>query len=246
MQITTKGLIIKEQSTGESDRIVTLLTADFGLIRAFVRRAKNLKNQNVSSTSLFVYGDFTLYKGKDAYVIDSAAPIEVFFDLRNDLEALSLAQYFAQLTYHLGAEEHPAPETLRLVLNALHLLCKGSKDKKLIKAAVEMRMLCLGGYMPHILGCYRCGVYETDIMFFDVEEGCIYCKDCFRNNALEAPLSVITAIRFICLSDISKVYSFNIGEENLKILSNICEKYTLSRVEAKLPTLDFYKSLIGN
>ena len=245
MQLTTKGLIIKEQTVGESDRLVTLLTADFGLVKAFVRRAKTFKNQNVSSTSLFVYGDFTLYKGRDAYVVDSATPIEVFFDLRSDIETLSLAQYFAQLTYFLGAEEHPAPETLRLVLNALHLLCKGEKSHRLIKAVVEMRMLCLGGYMPNILACYRCGAYDSDMMFFDVEEGCIYCENCFRNNALEAPYSVISAIRFICLSDISKVFSFNLGEENMSILANICEKYMLSRVDAKLTTLDFYKTLLG-
>ena len=244
MQLTTKGLIIKEQTVGESDRLVTLLTADFGLVKAFVRRAKAIKNQNVSSTSLFVYGDFILYKGKDAYVIDSASPIEVFFDLRSDIETLSLAQYFAQLTYFLASEEHPAPETLRLVLNALHLLCKGSKSHKQIKAVVEMRMLCLGGYMPNILACYRCGAYDSDMMFFDVEEGCIYCENCLRNNALEAPYSVISAIRFICLSDIAKVYSFNLGEENMDILANICEKYLLSRVDSKLTTLDFYKSLL--
>jgi DNA repair protein RecO (recombination protein O) len=245
MQLTTKGLIIKEQTVGESDRLVTLLTADFGIVKAFVRRAKTFKNQNVSSTSLFVYGDFTMYKGRDAYVIDSAAPIEVFFDLRSDIETLSLAQYFAQLTYFLASEEHPAPETLRLVLNALHLLCKGGKSHKLIKAVVEMRMLCLGGYMPNILACYRCGAYDSDMMFFDIEEGCIYCENCFRNNALEAPYSVISAIRFICLSDIAKVFSFNLGDENLETLSNICEKYTLKHIDSKLTTLDFYKSLLG-
>ena len=244
MQLTTKGLIIKEQTTGESDRLVTLLTADFGLIKAFVRRAKNLKNQNVSSTSLFVYGDFVLYKGKDAYVIDSASPIEVFFDLRRDIETLALAQYFAQLTYYLGAEEHPAPETLRLVLNALHLLCKGKTNVKKLKAVVEMRMLCLGGYMPNILACYRCGKYESDLMFFDVQEGCIYCDECLRNNAIPAPSSVIAAIRFICLSEISKVFNFKLGEENLEILSDICEKYMLSRIDGKLSTLDFYKTLL--
>lgn len=244
MQLTTKGLIIKEQTIGESDRLVTLLTAEFGLIKAFVRRAKALKNQNASSTSLFVYGDFTLYKGRDAYIIDRADPIEVFFDLRRDIETLSLAQYFAQLTYFLGAEEHPAPETLRLVLNALHLLCKGKKDPKQIKAVVEMRMLCLGGYMPDVLACYRCKAYESDMMFFDIEEGCIYCENCHRNDALEAPFSVISAIRFICLSEISKVFSFNLGEENMGILANICEKYMLSRVDAKLTTLEFYKTLL--
>ncbi len=244
MQTTVKGLIIREQTIGESDRLVTLLSDEFGLIKAFVRRAKNYKNQNLSSTSLFVYGEFKIYKGKDAYVIDNASPIEVFFDLRNDIEKLALAQYFAQLTYYLGSEEQPSREMLRLILNALHLICKGSKNMKLIKAAVEMRMLCLGGYMPDILACYRCGEYESETMFFDVEEGCIYCKDCFRNNAITAPIGVITAIRFICLSeDISKIFSFKLSEDNLNILADICEKYLLSRIDGRLTTLEFYKGL---
>ena len=168
----------------------------------------------------------------------------MFFDLRSDIEKLSLAQYFAQLTYFLGAEEQPSGEMLRLILNALHLLCKGDKDLKLIKSAVEMRMLCLGGYMPNILACYRCGTFESELMYFDIEEGCIYCKDCYRNNALSAPLGVITAIRFICLNeDVGKVFSFKLSEENLDILSSITEKYLLSRVDGRLTTLEFYKSL---
>lgn len=243
MQITTKGLVIREQTVGESDRLVTLLTADFGLVKAFVRRAKSFKNQNLSSTSLFVYGDFTLYKSKDAYIIDNASPIEVFFDLRADIERLALAQYFAQLTYFLGSEEQPSNEMLRLILNALHLLCKGKKDVKLIKAVVEMRMICLGGYMPNLLACYRCGCYESDVMYFDIQEGCIYCEDCNRNNAIYAPLGVIRAIRFIALSDISKVFSFSLSPANFQILCDICEKYVLSRVDSKLTTLEFYKGL---
>ena len=227
--------------------MVTLLSDEFGLIKAFVRRAKSYKNQNLSSTSLFVYGEFKLYKGKDAYVIDNASPIEVFFDLRSDIERLSLAQYFAQLIYYLGQEEQPSHDMLRLVLNALHLICKGNKSLKLIKAAYEMRLLCLGGYMPDILACYRCGTFESDPMYFDVQEGCIYCKDCFRNNAVTAPLGVITAIRYICLTeDVSKVFSFKLSDDNITVLCDICEKYMLSRVEGRLTTLEFYKGLTNN
>lgn len=227
--------------------MVTLLSDEFGLIKAFVRRAKSYKNQNLSSTSLFVYGEFKLYKGKDAYVIDNASPIEVFFDLRSDIERLSLAQYFAQLIYYLGQEEQPSHDMLRLVLNALHLICKGNKSLKLIKAAYEMRLLCLGGYMPNILACYRCGTFESDPMYFDVQEGCIYCKDCFRNNAVTAPLGVITAIRYICLTeDVSKVFSFKLSDDNITVLCDICEKYMLSRVEGRLTTLEFYKGLTNN
>ena len=106
-------------------------------------------------------------------------------------------------------------------------------------------MMALGGYMPDILACYRCGTYESDIMYFDVQEGCIYCKDCYRNDALEAPLGVITAVRFICLSDISKVFSFNLSDDNINILSDICEKYILSRVDGRLTALEFYKGLFN-
>ena len=244
MQTKTQGLVIREQTVGESDRLVTLLTADYGLVKAFVRRAKNIKSNNVSATSLFAYSEFTLYRSREAYVVDNAVANEVFFDLRKDINALSLAQYFVQLAYFLCTEEQPAPDTLRLLLNALHLLCKGTKSHKLIKSVVELRMLALGGYMPNLLACYRCGTYESEVMYFDVQEGCIYCKDCFRNNALTAPLGVITAMRYICLSDLGKVFSFNIGEENMNILSDITEKYTLSRIDGRLTTLDFYKAII--
>lgn len=243
MKTTTKGLVIKEKTVGESDKLITILTEDFGLVRAFVRKGRSVKNPNVSATSLFAYGEFVLYRTKTAYIVEKTDPIEYFFDLRQSIEALSLAQYFAQLAYYLASEEQPAPELLRLILNALHFLCKKNKDHTLLKAIVELRAMSLGGFMPNILACYRCGTYESDIMYFDVEEGCIYCKDCYRNNAITAPIGVISAIRCICLSDLNKVFSFDISDENKEILATITEKYMLSRIDAKLTTLEFYKAI---
>lgn len=245
MQTTTKGIIIREQTIGESDRLVTLLTADFGLVKAFVRRAKTMKSRNLSSTSLFVYGEFSLYRGKDAFVIDNATPIEVFFDLRSDIERLSLAQYFAQITYFLAGEEQPAPDMLRLLLNSLHLLCQGKKDMALIKTVFELRLIALAGFMPNIVACYCCGKYESDTMSFDLQEGCIYCDECHRNNAIVVPLSVITAMRFICLSEITKIFSFSIAEDNMALLSDISERYLLSRIDGRITTLEFYKGLFS-
>ncbi len=243
MKITTNGLVIKEQTTGESDRLVTLLTADYGIMRAFVRRAKLVKSRNSSATSLFAYGRFTLYKTRDAYVADDVEPIEVFFDLRRDIESLSLAQYFAQLAFEMGAEEQPCDELLRLTLNSFHLLCKGSKKRTQIKAVFEFRSACLGGYMPDILACGNCGTYESDVMYFDTLEGRIYCENCPKAGAIPVPVNVIKAIRFICLTPPEKIFSFSLSDENLKILGETAEKYVLSRIQRKLSALDFYKGL---
>lgn len=244
MTNSTKGLVIREQTIGESDRLVTLLTADWGLVRAFVRGAKQLKNRLNSSTSLFAYSDFSLYRGRDAFVIDNASPIEVFFDLRLDIERLSLAQYFAQLAYELGEEEQPSAEMLSVMLNALHLLCNSKKDNRIVKSAVELRLLSLGGYMPSILACASCGTYETDLMYFDTLDGCIYCENCGRAGAVPCPKNVITALRYICLTEPKKIFSFSLSEDSLSLLSQISERYLISRLQKKLSTLEFYKSIL--
>ena len=112
MQVVTQGLIIKEQTVGESDRLVTVLTQDEGVVRAFARRAKNLKDSKNAGTGLLCYSRLKLSKGKETYNINEAFPLEVFFNLRRDVTALALAQYFCQLAAELvpeGVEGHPAP-----------------------------------------------------------------------------------------------------------------------------------------
>ncbi len=243
MRRTTKGLVIKEQTIGESDRLVTLLTADFGILRAFVHRAKQIKSRMNSATTLFAYSDFSLYMRKETFIVDDASPIEVFFSLRKDIDRLALAQYLLQLAYEMGAEEQPEKELLRLTLNSLHLLCKGEKSLSQIKAVFEFRALCLGGYMPDILACGSCGTYETEMMYFDTMEGRIYCENCPHSGALLLPKNVITAIRFICLTEPTKIFSFSLSNENLALLSDAAEKYAVSRVQRRLSALEFYKGL---
>lgn len=123
MRLTTEALIIRENNNiGEADRFVTALTRELGVVRASARGARNLKSRNASATQLLSYSRLSLYKGREKYIIDDAQPIQVFFDLRSDLEKLALAQYFCELAGLLAPQEEPAEDILRLMLNALHLL----------------------------------------------------------------------------------------------------------------------------
>ena len=62
-KISAAGLVIREQNIGEYDRLITVLTARHGLIRAFSRGAKKAKSKKLSATALLTYSDFT-YKNK--------------------------------------------------------------------------------------------------------------------------------------------------------------------------------------
>lgn len=140
-------------------------------------------------------------------------------------------------------EEQPAPELLRLLLNTLHLLCKGTKPLVQIKAVFELRALSISGYMPNILACANCGTYETPVMYFDVDGGCIYCEHCPKAGAVAVPKTVMTAVRYICLTEPGRIFGFALSPEQMALLGRVTEQYTLRRLDRRFTTLEFYKSL---
>lgn len=245
MTIRTDGIVIREQNAASQDKLITLLTKEAGLLKAFVNGGRNPKNKNVSSTDLLCFSDFSLEKTKKGtFYIKEATAKNVFFSLREDIVTLSLAQYLAELTNELAPREENASEFLSLLLNSLHLLSKGEKDKDIIKSVAELRMLTISGYMPQIVGCNKCGVFESEKMYFDSFSGELFCNSCQPARKLIAlSPGAVTALRHICLSESSKIFSFNLPKEALEELNNATEKYTLSISGKKFKTLDFYKKM---
>lgn len=244
IKITAPGLVIKEQSIGESDRLITVLTAKYGLVRAFSRGAKKTKSKKLSATALMAYSDFTFNKARDTFSVDEALVREVFFELRNDVEKMALAQYFCELANEFCEEDYESEEILRLFLNALWLLKGAKKSPRFIKAIAELRLVSLSGYMPALVGCERCGEYESEVMYFTPESGKLYCKDCMpvgERYCLGA--SVVQAMRHVTLSDFDKIFSFSLSDESMDSFCRVCEGYLLHKTQRKFKTLEFYKAL---
>lgn len=248
MKFTTDGLIIKETNVGESDRVVMVLTRDRGIISAFVTGARKVKSRNAAATSLLTYSVFTITKNKDTYRITESEVKSVFFDLRTDIEKLSLAQYICELCRFIVPEELESEDFLRLALNALHYLSKGEQDIYTLKAIVELRLMTVAGFMPDLVGCRGCGKDSSASLFLDLTGGDIVCETCkaFSGSGgsfVELDRTTFTAMRHIVYSDLSKLFSFAIPHENAKYLSFVTERYLLAQTAQKFKTLDFFHSL---
>lgn len=243
----TRGLILREMSLGESDRLVWVLTEDRGLVRAFARRAKNIRDSKNAGTSLFCYSRLELYKGRDKYIVNSAIPIEAFFGLRSDLMALSLAQYLCELGGELVPEGVESSEPLRLILNTLHFLSEGSRPAGLLKALCELRLISLSGYMPDLVGCAACGKYQSERMFFRLGRGELYCQDCYKSGGTPAVAlspAALTAMRHIIYSPFEKLFAFTLSPAPLKELGEAAEAYCIQILQKRPVSLDFYHSLL--
>jgi DNA repair protein RecO (recombination protein O) len=250
MQMKTDGLIIRDLNVGEDDRIVTILTREKGIVRASARGARRVNSRLSTATRLFCYSNFTMFKGREKYIINDAEPLEFFLGVNKDLEKLALSQYFAQLCGFLTPEEEPAELFLRLMLNALHFIESDTRPLQLLKPAFELRLLTMSGYMPDIVACRSCGAYEADMMYLEPLSGSLLCDNCVGQGE-EASVRMrlskgeLAAMRHTIYADFEKLFSFSLPQPALRELAQASQAYLLCRIERSFPTLEFYNGLIG-
>ena len=92
--------------------------------------------------------------------------------MRQDLETLALASYFAEVAEASAQEGETCPELLSLLLNCLYALDTLKKPRALVKAVFELRLLCLTGYEPLLDACAAVSythldVYKRQVYTFD-------------------------------------------------------------------------------
>ncbi len=243
MKLTTDALIIRENNTvGESDRFVTALTRDHGVIRASVRRARQLNNRNGSATQLLCYSRLSLYKGREKYIVDDAEPLQVFFEVRDQLDKLALAQYFCELAGVLAPAEEEAEEELRLLLNALYYLSAGTRSLPQVKAVTELRLLCKAGYMPAVAQCAACGT--GDCARFSPLRGVLYCEQHGGTDTLPLTAGALAALRHIVYAPFEKCFAFSLPEADMALLGAAVERFLLAQLNRGFNTLEFYHSLL--
>ena len=242
MSTVTDALVLKVSDVGESDRIVTLLSADLGIVRAFANRAKKINSKLNAGTQTFCYGEFSLYTGKDSYIIDGVTPKEVFFGLRDDIAKLALGQYFCSLAAELIPEGEPAPESLRVILNSLSFLVSGRRSPEFLKSVTEMKLLALAGFAPDLTACGSCGDNPAGEVDFDIAGGKFYCKKHGRSGIPITP-GVLTAMRHVIANPVERIYSFKLSPADEAVFSEAAESYAVRHTGRNHKALEFYKTV---
>ncbi len=239
--LTTRGLVLRTTEYKETDRILTVLSADHGLLTMKARGVRSNRSKLKGACQLLTYAEFTVGEAHGFSSITEATAIEMFPELRTDIVLLSLASYFAQLAEALSQEDAASPA---LILNALYALAKLKKPPQLVKAATELRLAALAGYLPELSGCCVCGDPEPDR--FSIADGTLECASCRASDGVRMPLSAasLAAMRYIVSCPDKKLFSFALTGAAEKELCDAAESYLLTQLERSFYTLDFYKSLL--
>ena len=124
MFLKTDGLVVRQVNYKDNDQILTVLTKEHGLMTLKARGVRSRSSRLKGACQLLCYSEFTITDYRGFSAISEASALEMFPELRSDIELLSLASYFAQAAEVLSQEDAGSGEVLSLTLNALYALAK--------------------------------------------------------------------------------------------------------------------------
>lgn len=230
--VKTKGIIIAEKMMSDFDKVLTILTPNIGKIECVAKGARRPKSLLMAGTQFLCFGEYLLYKGSDNYSMNSCETIELFYNIRTDLDKLKYAVYITKIINDVTTENQNNYRILQLYLNTLYVISNTDKNLELITSIFRLRLMAIIGYKPEINECKICKKTE-DITKFSIKDNGIKCRECGKTDkgAIEISQTTKDAIRYIMLADAKKIYSFNIPEDSVKELKIISKIYLEEKLE---------------
>ena len=240
-----RGIVLRSVDTREADKILTVLTGEQGKLAVVAKGARSRRSRVTAATQFLAYSEMTLTERRGWQILAEANTIELFSGVREDLERLSLASYFAELTDAVTYEDLPAGEILPLLLNALYALGTLHYPPAVVKPAFEVKLMALSGFEPLLDRCAVCGAAEVEEPMLDVVRGTLHCARCPQKGGLSMPLGAagLAALRHIVYGDPKRLYAFRLPEEALRWVNHAAEAYVAAQLERGFRTLDYYKQV---
>lgn len=158
-----EGLVLRTHKLGEVDRIITLLTARHGKVRAVARGVRRTSSRFGARMEPFMHVDVQFAQGRSLEVVCEAVYLNTYgISLIRDYAAFTAGEVMLETADRLVAEEgEPAPAQFRLLLGALRVLVQGTADgwrpPTMILDSYLLRALSVAGYAPVLDACARCG-----------------------------------------------------------------------------------------
>ncbi|OGF95635.1 DNA repair protein RecO [Candidatus Giovannonibacteria bacterium RIFCSPLOWO2_12_43_8] len=91
----TEGIILNSQDQGEADKVLTIYTKEFGMMRLFARGTRRSSSKLNKFLNLFTYGKFGFVSGRDSWHLIDAEDLH-HFDGEEKIISLGRVSNFLQ------------------------------------------------------------------------------------------------------------------------------------------------------
>lgn len=215
----TMAIVIRTVDYNDNDKMVTLLTQDYGRMSARIRGCKKPASKLFSAASLFCCGDYSFFEKDGRYGVKGCAIRRTFFGLQSDYDAYAAACFIADAVDKVAQEDDVPSGLFTLTVNALYALDTGAAPAGTVLCWFLQRLLHIEGVYPSLAVCAACGG-EPPLVKFSAEHGGALCSTCARGIKGE-PIDevLLNALRLLARTAAKDLGSLSISEDAQRRLS---------------------------
>jgi DNA repair protein RecO (recombination protein O) len=179
--IRTRGIILKQISHGESDKLVTFYSPSLGKVTAIAKGANRSKKRFVNKLEIFSLLDISCIppRAGSLFFLSEAELLEPFLSLRTMHNRYIIAVLACELVMRFTGDQDPDQEIFDLLFWLMESIHCGEQPHR-IGALFHLRLLGYCGYQPQLETCNVCHCPVTNRRSFALQPagGTLVCSHC--------------------------------------------------------------------
>jgi len=230
MLVTTEAIVLRSRKQGDTSKIVSLYTLDFGLVDVIAKGAREMKSKFGSALEPFTYSKATFYKkdGRDLHLLSNAEVVTPFRNLQSDLEHIESATKVIELLLRAQHHEESHPELFKLVKETLQIMNE-SKSVSSILFAYYLKYISFAGFAMNL------DSEDGNPNYFDIDKGEVVrinsSSDIQSDKLQKLSPETLASLKHLERSDIKNSANLRLSPNANYALGNLFRAYFSVHIE---------------
>jgi DNA repair protein RecO (recombination protein O) len=184
----SSAVVIGSFDLGESDRVVTFFSREYGKVRGVARASRRPRSRFAGALELFTVGELVFFDTgrSDLLRIDHFDVVRPLARLREDLERLGHASWIVECVNRLTEERDAHAALYGLLTRGLRSMEVAPPGR--VALSFVARCLDLTGHRPRLDACVECG-RRAPFPRARLGEGGLVCEACAPGLPALVPIS---------------------------------------------------------
>jgi DNA repair protein RecO (recombination protein O) len=240
----SEAIILRTFPLGEADRLVSFFGRSTGRLRGVARGARRPNSRFGSTLEPLSHIRIWFYERetRELVRIQQCELVRSFLEVQKDYGASLALAVVSEISEALLPEREPSDAVFRLILLTAAAIDRGT-GAALPLAYFELWMLRLGGWLPPLDRCSRCGRELKDEKLYTTVSGAgVACEKCRRPGMRVLSAGAAQLARRIIAEKLENLMKEKIDAEDLKQLSEYLLDLIEHHMERKLITRELLET----
>ncbi len=234
-EIKTKAIVIRASDYKDSDKLVTIFSAELGMIKARVRGVKKPKAKLAFCAQSFAFVDFLLVEKGGFYTVINASSIDQFFDLTADFDKYIFALAAMEVCEKTIKANDANHDMFMLLLNLLSEMCYKEASPILLFIKFMLEALKFLGFALAVNECACCeNEIATKTFAYSYDYNGMLCERCLQKNEfLELSGGEYSILKNVELTDLKELEKLKVYSRNnqIAVVELLCKIFRINTDE---------------